>query len=197
MKNSGRSIAIGATVGTVAALALAGPAQGALFEGEATLDAHRTNQGSDPYTQTAEVNILSLLPIVLPVQIEVRGAVSLWAHQNWANPRFPVIGTPLPEPRYPSPGVVNGPVGVDAGGRFAQVTSNGVSAGTSNQNLEIDLGDGRGFRKLPLTAVVGKPNTYRLSFNTARVLTTRVRARLYDPAAQDNYGQFKITVKQL
>ncbi|WP_026911191.1 hypothetical protein [Patulibacter minatonensis] len=179
-----RSTIVGAAVTAGATLAVAGQASAATTF---FLDSRSPQTDGSTYVGPVGVDVIPLVPYT----IKVEGAVSLYAPANWANPRFKTCGTPSATTPFPTLGVANGPVGADAIARFASVVkADGTCPSlpeTTDKNFEIDTGNGFGYLGAPYSAT----HSY-----TYLVIPTknRIAVRFYDPAAKDNYGQFKVTV---
>jgi hypothetical protein len=186
MHTKHRVIAVGTAT---LALGLGAAAQAQAVVDQFFLDSHEVQAPGDVYAGPASSTPL-VVPLV-PRVVTVEGAVSLWAKANWASPRFQVCGTPFSGATFPSPGVADGKVGVDAVGRFALVRK---PAGACPELPDTSQGNfqfltSTGYRTLKPLLSFGTLHTYLVT-----PVNGRIRVRFYDPVARDNYGRFRITV---
>lgn len=126
-----------------------------------------------------------------PVHDQGRGRRQSLRTRELGEPAVQDLRNAVGDHAFPTLGVANGPVGADAIARFASVVkADGTCPSlpeTTDKNFEIDTGNGFGYLGAPYSAT----HSY-----TYLVIPTknRIAVRFYDPAAKDNYGQFKVTV---
>jgi hypothetical protein len=180
------SLGLGTGVAGALALGVCGPASAATVD----LDTHSTAPGS--YAG----------PVVLPAiaagdrQIaQVQGTMSLWARNSWSSPRAAVCGPATVSPIFPSPGVANGPAGVDADRRFGPLIFKDKTTcdGKVSRARNFELTTGGTFAKgTPLPSSDPATHTYQYA-----LVGTGAPAqfRFYDPTSYDNYGILRITTR--
>jgi hypothetical protein len=156
------------------------------------LDAHEVQASGDEFAGPVASNQLFGPGNVITVKVS--GTVSLWANRSWYNGRFTVCGVPRSLPEFPTFAVTNSYTGVDADGRFAtvQVPATCPALPAPFDNFQVSTDAGVTWAKPQWTPLAGaNTTTHEYSF---LVLGNNkgIRARFYDPAAYDNYGQFKI-----
>jgi hypothetical protein len=132
--------------------------------------------------------------------ITVTGTYSIVPADRWTHPA--ICGRPLAGPRFVSPGVVNGRVGLDAELQFARTADQGCSGAfpRSHNRFQIDVGSG--FRHVPAegapfaTPTGGTPLDTRDDGYQYRVTGTGAtpRFRVWDDPAADDYGQLRIVI---
>lgn len=123
--------------------------------------------------------------------VTVEGTYSIVPAGRWSHPA--VCGTPLVAPLFPSPGVENGPVGLDAELQFARTADRGCSGDYPRRHNRFQIDVGTGFRHVPAE---GEPfavpaGSYRYDVVGTGELP---RFRVWDDPAADNYGQLRVTV---
>jgi hypothetical protein len=128
--------------------------------------------------------------------VVVTGTISLWKASQWTASGWTRCGRPDAAPAFPTPRLGNGPVGIDAEGRFAIVQNHGACPQLPydpDHNFQMDLG--RGFiDPEPIIGSLGPTHVYGYLV-TGR--GARLSVRFFDPAASDNYGRFRIYVAEL
>ena len=145
--------------------------------------------------------------------VEVQGTGSFHYSSVWSNPQrifknaakttternAVICGTPEAEPMFPSPGVKNGKVGFDAETLFARPVAEDVCADwpapMTTRRFEIHDGE-RWFHPTTLLGRYTSPRadhtyTYALFGEDARPVF-----RVRDEPTYDNYGRFKIHIRQ-
>lgn len=183
--------------GSLAALVVPSSALAAPSNETLWLDTH-----TGPASGIASVSTNQpLVPGALYVA-EVSGTYSIWTAAQWLAPG-PTCGTPEAAPAYPSPGVVNSKVGLDAASMFAAVPRSvfcrpGTGFGpVPKQNTAFQIDQGNGPRVT--TPVGGVRITPDASHTYSFVLTGQGAGATFrfvsvDSVGTDNYGQLQIKV---
>jgi hypothetical protein len=157
------------------------------------LDMHETpNDGAAGPAQTSA----PLTPNALYF-VDVKGTFSTWSVNKW---RFPCDSAFEPQPIYPSPGVENGRVGVDAEMVFsAPRNTSPCGVPLPEHQTRFEANTGSGFRHVE---AVGGPYTtptpgheYRYVVQGAG-LTSSFGFRFRDSPTHDNYGRLKIAISR-
>lgn len=125
----------------------------------------------------------------------VQGTMSLWSVDNWSSSRNAVCGAPESAPLFATPGVLNGPAGVDAETRFGPLAIKSKSDCAKElgrpSNFVISTG-GAYAHPAPLSGSTPANHTYLYPLVGSG---QAANYRFYDPAASDNYGVFHITTR--
>jgi hypothetical protein len=159
------------------------------------LDTHEAaNDGFAGPAQTSDV-----LANGAPYDITVSGTYSFWAIGNWASQS--VCGTPEPAPQTPSPGVANGPVGLDADTLFADAgpgSCAGEQVPRHSVALQIEINSGSGYaHREPVGGPFTAPQPGHEYHYTVQGQGKAAGFRLRDNPTSDNYGVLTITVTRI
>jgi hypothetical protein len=123
---------------------------------------------------------------------DVQGTMSLWKSEQWTDRKFRTCGQPETGPVFPST-KATGPAGIDAEYRFGVLTSARVCPDMPLRlpNFQMSAGGAYG-HPAPLASSVAANHRYQYP-----LLGTGAPAsfRFEDPAGKDNYGDFRITVR--
>jgi hypothetical protein len=118
--------------------------------------------------------------------------MSLWKSDQWTDRNFRTCGQPETGPVFPST-KATGPAGIDAEYRFGVLTSARVCPDMPLRlpNFQMSAGGAYG-HPAPLASSVAANHRYQYP-----LLGTGAPAsfRFEDPAGKDNYGDFRITVR--
>jgi hypothetical protein len=127
-------------------------------------------------------------------RVKVRGSSSAWSVEEWDDVR---MGAPDPQPLYPSPGTVNGPVGIDAAFVFAYGPSWEAAFGSSPtpikwNKLQFSVDGGDTFTA-PESKMFNSDKRHRYTYKiTGAGQLLRV---MFADLAADNYGRYRVEVK--
>lgn len=172
----------------VAALALPAAARAATPE-TLLLDVHDPVARSQPTAIAA-----NSLEAGRGYLVTVSGTYSIVPTERWRQPA--VCGAPSAVPLLPSPGVENGPVGLDAELQFARTADQGCSGAYPRHHNRFQIDVGNGFLHVPAE---GSPVARPAASYRYRVIGTgeRPRFRVWDDPAADNYGVLRIEIAPL
>ncbi len=131
--------------------------------------------------------------------VSVRGTMSAFRAHLWAPaPGFHICGTPEPAPLFPSPGIVNGPVGTDSEFNFARPRPNSVFCAVFPNHqvqFQIQINTGGGYQHYePVAGVPAAPSSSHEYVYALAGTGEPLRFRQLDGNTDDNYGQYQITV---
>ena len=151
----------------------------------------------DSYSSTTVIPYFTLNSLTLGQKytIIIKGTFSLWESVRWAEG---YEGITQATPMFPSPGTVNGPVGVDIEHAFAIPTYFYPSWGnpelpTGIDVLRISLDNGASWIDLtPVDGTYSRSHTYQYNVTG---LGLPLGIKVQDVYTSDNYGVFKCQVE--